>query len=125
MILQSFLILFLWVISTILDLCLIGIIDGEKLNFEYFIDKERIILILICIFAPIVFIILILGVAAKGGIYVSNNLFLSGKKNCSECIHCLQNECMFFKLTIKPKMLCKGRFFNSNLAATSLLNENL
>lgn len=114
MVLEMVLIVTIWVLFVILDICLIGILDGEKLNFNYMINKEFFILITICIFAPIVFLILVLGVAAKIGISIANNISSNSKKYCSKCTYCIHNECVFFKLTIKPKMLCKGKFFSSN-----------
>jgi hypothetical protein len=114
MIYQVFLLVVAWIIFTIIDMCLIGILDGKKMDFENLISNDLIVLIMICIFAPVVFVILLLGVAAKGGICISNNITISGEKNCSRCVHCLNNECMFFNLAIKPKMLCRGRFYSDN-----------
>lgn len=105
-----------WLVSIMADLCLIRIIDENKLSFSDLVNRELPILIIICVLAPIAFIILILGTFSKAGIRIANKIPLEGKpiakKDCSRCSHRCNNECLFFKLTLRPKMLCKGRFFS-------------
>lgn len=104
----------LWVMSIILSLCFLRILEGKKLSFSQLVDNELFILILICVFAPATFLLLLLSVAVKAGVGIANIVSLEENcvKGCSTCSHRLYNECLFYRLNIRPKMLCKGRFFN-------------
>lgn len=106
----------IWLVSIMADLCLVRILDENKLSFSDIVNRELPILIIMCVLAPIAFIILLLGAFSKVGIKIANTIPLEGnqtaKKDCSKCTHRCNNECLFFKLTLRPKMLCKGRFFS-------------
>jgi hypothetical protein len=102
-----------WVVSVLLDMILLRMLEEKKLNFSQLVDKELFTLIIMCVFAPVTFSILLLGVLIKTGIAMANNLPISHVtvKGCSNCIHRCNNECMLYQLNRRPKMLCKGRLF--------------
>jgi hypothetical protein len=107
----------IWVGTIIANLCFIRILDENRLSFSEIVNKELWVLIIICVFAPASFIILLFGVLAKIGVAIANALPLAEdrvvRKGCRSCSHRCNNECLFFKLTLRPKMLCKGKFFNN------------
>ena len=106
----------IWIVFIMVDLCLIRILNENKLSFSDIVNRELPILIIMCVIAPITCAILLLGVFAKIGIRIANTIPLeekqTTKKDCSRCSHRCNNECLFFKLTLRPKMMCKGRFYS-------------
>lgn len=106
------LIVVVWFFSIVLNIFLVSYLDEKKLRFSEMLENEAFTFIVMCAFAPAVSIILILGAVAKIGVRISNGILGFGVKECDSCSHRCGNECLFFKLTLKPRMMCKGRFFS-------------
>ncbi|MCX7922249.1 MAG: hypothetical protein N3B21_09605 [Clostridia bacterium] len=102
-----------WILAIVLSMCLLRVLDQKKLDFDYMVNHELPILITICLFAPVTLGILFLGMVVKTGIAVANRILFSKRISCVECSHRCDNQCLFLKLTVRPKMLCNGKFFNT------------